>query len=91
MPPLPACLPFSLAPLLQGNDVVKYKEQLKEKDVKINELVEDLGNKELLLSEAQVSLAKVRAAAGRFGQSGSPCVPFLRSVPWNALFIQQLA
>lgn len=48
-----------IAKLTAGTDVVKYKESLKEKEAKINELVEDLGSKELLLSEAQASLAKV--------------------------------
>jgi hypothetical protein len=32
------------------------KDQLKQKDTKINELMEELGNKEMLLNEAQVSL-----------------------------------
>ncbi len=49
---------------VQGLDVQKYRDSIKEKDGKINELMEDLGNKELLLSEAQASLAKVGAAAG---------------------------
>lgn len=40
-------------------------EALREKDKKINELIEDLGNKELLLSEAQGQLAAVRAAGWR--------------------------
>ena len=44
-------------------DVQKYRDSIKEKDGKINELMEDLGNKELLLSEAQASLAKVGAGA----------------------------
>ncbi len=51
--------------MLQGADVNKFKESIKEKDVKINELMEDLGNKEMLLSEAQASLAKVGAAVRR--------------------------
>lgn len=56
-PPLPACLPAVRA--AQGSDLAKYKELVKEKDGKINELVEELGNKEMLLSEAQSSLSKV--------------------------------
>lgn len=47
------------APRAQGTDVLAYKTQIKEKEGKINELVEELGNKELLLSEAQASLSKV--------------------------------
>lgn len=38
-------------------------EAVREKEKKINELIEELGNKELLLSEAQGQLAAVRAAA----------------------------
>jgi hypothetical protein len=33
---------------------------VKEKETKINELIEELGNKEMLLSEAQAQLESVR-------------------------------
>ncbi len=62
----------SFTQLLQGTAVAagaaaaaEAAEALREKDKKINELIEDLGNKELLLSEAQGQLAAVRAAGWR--------------------------
>lgn len=55
------------APRAQGTDVLAYKTQIKEKEGKINELVEELGNKELLLSEAQASLSKVGGRVLGFG------------------------
>ena len=39
-------------------------EAVRQKEAKINELIEELGNKELLLSEAQAQLAAVRRAGG---------------------------
>ena len=39
-------------------------EVVREKDAKINELIEELGGKEMLLSEAQSQLAKVGLGQG---------------------------
>lgn len=47
-------------------------EALREKDTKINELVEELGSKELLLSEAQAQLAAVRWLGRGSGCGGCP-------------------
>jgi len=60
MPHSPLC-PF---PRLQGGATagaaaVATAEAVREKETKINELIEELGNKELLLSEAQSQLAAV--------------------------------
>lgn len=46
-------------------------EIVREKDSKINELIEELGNKELLLSEAQAQLVGVREAGG-WVREGAP-------------------
>lgn len=43
---------------------------VKEKETKINELIEELGNKEMLLSEAQAQLESVRGVGGMVDCSG---------------------
>lgn len=52
-------------------------EAVREKETKINELIEELGNKELLLSEAQSQLAAVREPcwSGRVWQVVAACLP----------------
>ena len=45
-------------------------EVVREKDAKINELIEELGGKEMLLSEAQAQLAKVGGRVADVGCVG---------------------
>ena len=79
-PPQLTLVPSQTSPncCLQGGAVVggaaaaAAAEAVREKEVKINELIEELGNKELLLSEAQGQLAAVSGGgcAGNVGWAG---------------------
>lgn len=58
-----------------GAAAVATAEAVREKESKINELIEELGNKELLLSEAQSQLAAVSGwGRGRRREDKSPAV-----------------
>ena len=53
--------------MVGGAAAAAAAESVREKEVKINELIEELGNKELLLSEAQGQLVAVSVCVGVAG------------------------
>ncbi len=55
----PSCPTHSQGGATAGAAAVATAEAVRQKETKINELIEELGNKELLLSEAQSQLAAV--------------------------------